>query len=275
MSASDAISPTAHYTGYVWARNGLSYPELSTLEGRVLFESFRPLQMVSSALGGASLERYLLARHRAIDVLLERAIEQHGITQVIEVASGLSPRGLRFSSRYGDALSYIEADLPAMAARKRAALERIGTGGRPHRVADFDALEEEGPTGIAAVAAELAPERGLAIITEGLLGYLPSHAVTALWQRFARTLTGFATGRYISDLHIGGVQTAQVRLFRVLLSAFVRGRVHLHFHDRAQAVAALKSAGFEAAEVHRAADLAADVQGPGSGLVHIIEASIR
>ncbi len=35
MSSSDAISPTAHYTGYVWARNGLSHPELETLEGRV------------------------------------------------------------------------------------------------------------------------------------------------------------------------------------------------------------------------------------------------
>ena len=30
MSASESISPTAHYTGYVWARNGLSHPELET-----------------------------------------------------------------------------------------------------------------------------------------------------------------------------------------------------------------------------------------------------
>ena len=34
MSGSDAISPTAHYTGYVWARNGLSHPALETPEGR-------------------------------------------------------------------------------------------------------------------------------------------------------------------------------------------------------------------------------------------------
>ena len=31
VSPSEAISPTAHYTGYVWARNGLSHPALSTL----------------------------------------------------------------------------------------------------------------------------------------------------------------------------------------------------------------------------------------------------
>jgi hypothetical protein len=29
----DAVSPTAHYTGHVWVRNGLSHPELATWEG--------------------------------------------------------------------------------------------------------------------------------------------------------------------------------------------------------------------------------------------------
>ena len=36
---SDAISPTAHYTGHVWVRNGLSHPELATREGRVMFDA--------------------------------------------------------------------------------------------------------------------------------------------------------------------------------------------------------------------------------------------
>ena len=36
MTGGESISPTAHYTGYVWARNGLSHPELETLEGRLL-----------------------------------------------------------------------------------------------------------------------------------------------------------------------------------------------------------------------------------------------
>ena len=31
------ISPTAHYTGFVWARHGLSHPALVTAEGRALF----------------------------------------------------------------------------------------------------------------------------------------------------------------------------------------------------------------------------------------------
>jgi len=51
---------------------------------------------------------------------------------VIEVAAGLSPRGWRFRRRYGDRLTYVEADLPAMAARKRGALERMGSLGDRH-----------------------------------------------------------------------------------------------------------------------------------------------
>jgi O-methyltransferase involved in polyketide biosynthesis len=275
MSPSETISPTAHYTGYVWARNGLSHPELATLEGRVLFESLRPVMTISRALGGASLEAYLLARHRAIDALLERAIEANEVTQVIEVACGLSPRGWRFTQRYGERLTYVEADLPDMASRKRRALERMGALTERHRVWAVDALKDQGRDSLAALAAELNPDEGLAIITEGLLGYLPSEAVHGLWRRFAGALAGFPRGTYISDLHIGGVQTAQVRLFRVLLSAFVRGRVYLHFDNAAEATAALKAAGFARAEVHRASSLAPEERGPGSGLVHILEASTR
>src|SRR5690348_14466596 len=171
MSPSQTISPTAHYTGYVWARNGLSHPRLETLEGRVMFESLRPMNAISSMLGGPSLESYLLARHRAIDALLDKAIADHGVTQVIEVAAGLSPRGWRFTQRYGDRLTYIEADLPGMTARKRRALEQMRSLNDRHRVVEVDALRDRGPNSISALADDLDHGSGLAIITEGLLGY--------------------------------------------------------------------------------------------------------
>jgi O-methyltransferase involved in polyketide biosynthesis len=277
MSPSEAISPTAHYTGYVWARNGLSHPELETIEGRVLFEALRPVMTVNSLLGRGTLETYLLTRHRAIDALLERAIEQRGVSQVIEVAAGLSPRGWRFVERYGDRLTYVEADLPGMAARKRRALERIGSLGDHHRVAELDALRRDGPGSVAALAGELVPDCGLAIITEGLLGYLPTDAVKDLWGRFARALGGFAAGTYISDIHIGAVQDVQVRAFRLLLSAFVRGRVYLHFDSPGEGEEALLSAGFAEAEVRPAAELAPKDRGEdrASRMVHILEASTR
>jgi O-methyltransferase involved in polyketide biosynthesis len=277
MSPSETISPTAHYTGYVWARNGLSHPRLETLEGRVMFESLRPMMAVSTTLGGPSLESYLLARHRAIDALLDQAIKHHGVTQVIEVAAGLSPRGWRFTQRYGDRLAYIEADLPGMTARKRRALHQMGSLNDRHRVTEVDALRDRGPNSISGLAEELDRESGLAIITEGLLGYLDTDSVDGIWRRFARTLSGFASGRYISDLHLGSVQNAQIRAFRAALSVFVRGQVHLHFDNAQQAEGALRDAGFAWAKLYRASDVPGTepVSDRGGRLAHILEASTR
>jgi O-methyltransferase involved in polyketide biosynthesis len=273
VSGSDAISPTAHYTGYVWYRNGLSHPALTTTEGRALFASLHPLMTASAALGRPSLETYLLARHRAIDVLLERAIEREQITQVLEVAAGLSPRGWRFTQRYGDRIVYVEADLPAMATRKRAALRRAASLGERHQVRDLDALREGGPESLCALAAELEPSAGLAVITEGLLSYVTPDDLRAIWRRIAAATSRFDRGRYISDLHIGRTQTLEVRAFRVLLSAFVRGRVHLHFTDVQQAAAELRQAGFAEVKIEPATDITGDAPSGGARLAHILEAS--
>ena len=182
-SGSDSIGPTAHYTGHVWARNGLSHPALDTNEGRVLYTLWQPPMLAARIIGAPTLESALLARHLAIDSILERAIAEKAVAQVVEVACGMSPRGWRFTERHPE-LVYVETDLPAMAARKRAALERIG---RPdtHRVMELDALKPEGPQSLAAVAETLDTGAGLAIITEGLLSYLPRDAVLDLWSRFA------------------------------------------------------------------------------------------
>ncbi len=271
----DRIGPTAHYTGYVWARNGLSHEKLSTTEGRILFDSLQPAMLASRLLGAATLESYLLARHRAIDVRLEEAIEAGEVSQVVEVAAGLSPRGWRFVNRY-EHVVYVEADLPDMAVRKCAALERMGSLGVRHRVRAVDALrDDDGPGSLTAETADLDPRRGLAIITEGLLGYLSTDAVEGIWRRFATLLEGFPHGRYISDLHLGGAVTPQVRAFRVLLSAFVRGRVYLHFEEASEAEAGLLAAGFAAAEVDRAVDVIGAGRDAGARLAHILEASTR
>jgi O-methyltransferase involved in polyketide biosynthesis len=272
IGSGDPVSPTAHYTGYVWARNGLSHPELRTLEGRVLFESLRPMNTVNSMLGRGSLEQYLLARHRAIDLLLERAVDEQRITQVIEIASGLSARGWRFSTRYPD-LTYVEADLPDMVARKQRALDRIDGRSAHHRLVELDALSESGPDSLRAVAGQLDPGRGLVVITEGLLGYLPTGEVSGIWRRVAATMSQFDRGRYLSDVHLSSLQTLEVRAFRVLLGAFVRGRVHLHFRDPGEVVDALQAAGFARAEVRPAFAVAGLSSHPGTRLAYVLEAT--
>lgn len=268
MSGSDAISPTAHYTGYVWARNGLSHPGLVTAQGRLFYRALAPAMRASRALSGSSLEAYLLARHQALDAGLQTAITEHGITQVIEIAAGLSPRGWRFAQRLGDAITYIEADLPAMAARKRRALERIGSLSQRHQVRDLDALRDDGPLSLAALAAELRPAGGVVVVSEGLTGYLSPDDLGGLWRRVATVTGGFDAGRYLSDLHLGGSPPLEVRVGRRLLSAFVRGGVYLHFPDRAHAEAALRDAGFAAAHV-----APAPAPRGGGETAHILEAS--
>jgi O-methyltransferase involved in polyketide biosynthesis len=272
----EAISPTAHYTAFVWARNGLSHPALVTTTGRVLFNSLRPAMALSRTTGGATLEGFLLARHRLIDHLLEQAIARGEVSQVIEIACGLSPRGWRFAQRHGDRLTYVETDLPQMVARKRSALERTGPLGLHHRLAELDALTDEGPSSLRALVEDLDRQRGLAVITEGLLSYLARSDVDGLWRRIADTLSAFPSGLYLSDLHLrADTSGPQAAAFRVALAAFVRGSVHIHFGDEAEAEAALSAAGFGSATLHNPADLADRLRlhRRDAALVRVIEAT--
>ena len=163
MRASDPsrISPTAHYTGYVWVRHGLSPVGLGTPLGRLMFHGLRPLARVASlGTGGVTLETFLLQRHRMIDRLLERAIDEGTIGQVVEIAGGLSGRGLRFAERYeSQSLVYVEGDLPRMARRKRRMVEGLGGQRRNHHVVAIDALSDDGPQSLGARSAADVPRR--------------------------------------------------------------------------------------------------------------------
>jgi O-methyltransferase involved in polyketide biosynthesis len=273
----DRISPTAHYTGYTWFAHGLSDPAFATTEGRVFYHALIPANRALAALGQPNLEGMLLARHRLIDALLERAIASGEIGQVVEIACGLSPRGFRFTRAHGASLTYVEADLPAMAARKRALLERVGSASAHHRCEDIDATADDGPASLSAIVAALDPTRGTAIVTEGLLNYFPLSTVTAMWRRFASTLARFPRGRYFADLHTGATTRPTERLFAGLLGAFVRGRIHFHFADAAAATVALTAAGFPSAALRRPEDEAAligAVDRSSARVVRIADAAI-
>lgn len=271
-----AVSPTAHYTGETWVRNGLSHPELATWQGRALHRALALPITASKTLGGPTLEGLLVARHRIIDATLDELI-RGGVSQVVEAACGMSPRGWRFSERYGERLTYVEADLPAMARRKRDALARMGSLSERHRIAELDLLRAGGPGSLESLAEELDPAQGLAIVTEGLLTYLDDETVDGLWARLARALERFSKGVYLSDLRFARPQRGIAEhAFDAILSAFVRGRVHPYRGDEAEATAALHDAGFKQVKLHRgdehpaAAGLGDD---PGAGVVCVIEAT--
>jgi O-methyltransferase involved in polyketide biosynthesis len=230
----------------------------------------------SKTLGGPTLDGLLLARHRIIDSILGDLI-RGGISQVVEVACGMSPRGWRFTEQFGERLTYIEADLPGMAQRKRDALSRMGSLTDRHRVVDMDVLQEGGQGSLEALVDTLDPAEGLVIISEGLLTYLDDDTVDGLWTRLATALGRFDKGAYLSDLRFArrGLGLPE-RTFDAILGAFVRGKVHPYRGDEATAETTLHSAGFEEVRLHRGDThpAAAGVRDdPGAGVICVVEAT--
>ncbi|MCB9519454.1 MAG: class I SAM-dependent methyltransferase [Myxococcales bacterium] len=244
--ATDRISPTAHYTSYVWVRAGLSPPELGTPRGRRYHAALAPFDALFGPRVGAGLEQQLLLRHRAIDAEVERAIAG-GARQVLEVAAGLSGRAIRLGERHPE-VRFVEADLPDMAAQKRRLLASL-PGRRVPDVVDVDALATDGPLSLSAVAAaQFDTGAPIVVITEGLLSYLPWPAVQSIWRRVASL--PFPVVDYLSDVHLGDEvgQFAAVRAFISGLSLFARGQVYLHHANLAEAVEMARGCGFASAD---------------------------
>jgi O-methyltransferase involved in polyketide biosynthesis len=283
------ISPTAYYTGHVWCRNGLSDPALDTAEGAILFSLARPIMRVGRAMtGGVAVEEMLLQRHRIIDEILSRAIERGRVGQVLEIAGGMSGRGLRFSKRYGahgerpdqGGLVYVEGDLPGMAERKRMSLAAAGLTSQHHRVVPLDILADSGPEALdAATRGLFDSSKGIAVVTEGLLPYFDTPTTEGVWRRIARFVAPFSSNLYLSDLHLGGnLDVAAVKVFRQMLNVFARGRTHVHFRTASEVAPALAKQGFAHTRVHRPRDWARQLALPGTEgleMVQVLEASTQ
>ena len=268
-----AISPTALYTGTVWRRNGLSHPAFATFAGTALWTGLVGPRRVASLLGAPDLDTLLLARHHSIDTLLEQAIESGEISQVVEIAAGLSPRGWRFTSRYGSDLTYVETDLPDMMRRKKELLTRADLMGPGHRVRVLDAFAPTGPNSLDALADELDPDKGTAVITEGLINYFPMSHVLTLWNSVGSTLHRFPRGLYLSDLHLDQAPGAVTATAKFLIQAFVRGDVYLHFDTEQDALVALREAGFDDAELLLPSSFEGVSPAPGIDRNHIVRAT--
>lgn len=276
MAAPDTsrISPTAHYTAYVWYRNGMSVPELATPKGRMLFHALAPANRVLAMAGKADMESVLLARHRVIDHLLQAAIRSGEVGQVVEIAAGLSPRGLRMRRRFPD-VSYVEADLPGMVQTKR---ERIGhLLDAQHVLRPINALSERGDDSLEALASELDPTNGVAVITEGLLPYFDRAMGERIWKNVSSFLGAFPQGLYLSDYYLeeDSRRVVGAKQMASLISWFVGGKTHFPFWDDEALLSSLGAAGLTDSIVHTAGDFAGElhIERPKrSAFVRVIEA---
>jgi O-methyltransferase involved in polyketide biosynthesis len=92
-ASSAHISPSAHYPGYRRYRHKLAEPAFVTDLGRWVHGLLRPITWGARVGFRLDLENLLLQRHLLIDARLTHAIEHGGVTQVVEIACGMSSRG--------------------------------------------------------------------------------------------------------------------------------------------------------------------------------------
>ncbi|MGB4342139.1 MAG: class I SAM-dependent methyltransferase [Moraxellaceae bacterium] len=227
-----SISFTAHYTGYVWHRYGLSGKSFVTTQGHTYYTLLRPFECAARRLLGTDIKTTLLQRHYLIDRELDALIAKHPDLQIVELACGLSPRGHRFTQKHAG-ITYIETDLPGMVARKRPLLTGLGSLSSRHRVITCNILDLGTTDSLEAVIArECNPARPLVVITEGLVNYFELATISTMWQRLATLLKGFPLGIYLTDVYpeVEGHRFAGIiKASNQLLRTASRSRFMLHF----------------------------------------------
>lgn len=172
------LSVTALYTSAAWSWGKLANAEL-VLHPKApgVFAAVNATLAVTRPFAReAPLRVALLHRHALIDALLRAS----RAPRVLELAAGLSRRGVTFSEER----DYVEVDQPHVVATKRALLERTEAGRAALARPAFRMVAADVTT---APLDELAPPDGeqLFVIAEGLLMYLDADAQRALARRVA------------------------------------------------------------------------------------------
>jgi len=256
VKASTGISFTALYTGAVWHRHGLSDDVLATEQGRWFYHLMTPFEAASKAVVGSNLRTFLMQRHLIIDHLIEQAINR-GVIQILEIACGMSPRGIRLRQQHPH-IHMAEADLPAMATRKASRLLVSGHLGARHQVMPIDILTMSGDYSLETVMARTFNNQDpVIVITEGLTSYFTLPVISDFWQRLAALMQQRPGSAYLSESYLMPTQPllrGSLKSLGGLLGAITRSDVSFHFLDDQQAADHLSSCGFPSVTVHNPAD---------------------
>lgn len=273
-----SISFTALYTGHVWYANGMSAPAFHSRGGSVLYHALMPFEFVGKQLAGGNIKTFLLQRHYMIDHLLEQAIDKEGVTQVLEIACGMSPRGTRFCARH-EHLHYVEADLPGMAARKHRLLSSQQILSQRHQVVPLNIFSQgSGDALETVITRSFDTSKPLLVITEGLVNYFNLDTIGAFWARLQQALAAFPKGIYLMDNYPLFHDHPLHRTMKILggmLGAVSRSQVSFHFGSDDEARVYFEQLGFATTRVHNPRDFYDRLPIPrtrGNPFVRVIEA---
>ncbi|MEJ2899611.1 class I SAM-dependent methyltransferase [Acinetobacter sp. NS-4] len=235
------ISFTAHYTGYIWYTMGISHPVFATSKGKMLAKLVHPLESWAEKFVGGSMRTTLKQRHRMIDQHLTQLIEQHPDLQVLEIASGLSPRGWNFRQKFPH-IDYRELDLPDMAKVKTKALKQIDANSP--EVLSVDLFTAD----FAQAFQVFDPNRPLVVISEGLINYFNKDMLLQLLKAIHHYGQNFKELHYLTDIYPEPVKNKLANFIWAcskLLKWMSKSAFSFHFIDPQQAQEFFQQAGFE------------------------------
>ena len=239
------ISFTAHYTGYIWYSMGISHPVFATSKGKMLAKLVHPLESWAEKFVGGSMRTTLKQRHSMIDQHLIQLIKQHPDLQVLEIASGLSPRGWNFRQKFPN-LDYRELDLPDMARVKTQALQKIDCNSPEVLSVDLFTADFEQAFQV------FDPNRPLVVISEGLINYFNKNMLLQLLHAISHYGQNFKELHYLTDLYPEPVKNKLAKFIwgcSKLLKWMSRSAFSFHFVHPQQAQSFFQQAGFEQANI--------------------------
>jgi len=165
----DKISPTALLVAYARGFTDIPYAkELSELvNAQSVVENLLGQKLEQSAEIAILIESRYLAINQVVDGIKDRG------KQIIEIASGLLPRGIIMSQNPD--VTFIETDLPLMIEQKVSLVNEL-LGDRPHHNLHFIPVDIANPVNqLTACNQYLQPSEPIIVLCEVLLMYL-SHA---------------------------------------------------------------------------------------------------
>lgn len=266
MSKKDSkISPTAHYTAYIWKRLGLPYSSIyATPRGARMFWSLRILvewiPLMSKNI--PTMEQYLIQRHLVIDHLVLGLKPD----RLIEIAAGLSRRATTWAIDHR--VPSVELDLPEMAEIKKQLIDskadpEIQKAIGSELIIETSDVMSEGFSEV--LKGYLRGYKNPVVITEGLLGYFGYKDRLRIVSSIAKALQSEKGGSLICDVDIGSAHARMsmaVTVMKLIINMITGGRGGEElFKDEQETHQFFEKAGFASIERIAPLDLINEIRG--------------
>ena len=197
MEKYENIGPTAWRVAYLRTLSDIKYAKDFFDELSIIVKPSNQTQVeYMESTKTSNLAPQFEARYK----LINRLLGKYKTNQILEIASGLAPRGLAMTDENSD-LQYVEVDLPAMAQYKRDILKSLFVKGKAKprcnlHMEDGDALDE----GSLLAATRYFKNQPISVVNEGLLRYLNFNQKAVVARNIHTLLEKFGGTWITSDI---------------------------------------------------------------------------